>query len=80
MTQQTETFDTFMDLEPTHQGYRVVHPLYDAPEAKRSADHLGPLKLSRGCRAALVAVRFYLMAIMLMGGYRVVTLVRALRH
>jgi hypothetical protein len=80
MTTKTETFDTFMDLETTCPAYRVIHPLHDAPEAKCNADHLGPLKLTRGCRAALVAVRFYLVAIMLMGAYRVVTLVGAVKH
>lgn len=80
MTTQTETFDTFMDLEPIHTGFTVIHPLHDAPEAKCNADDLGPLKLTPGCRIALVAVRFYLVAIMLMGTYRVVTLVGAIKH
>ena len=73
MTSQTETLDTFLDLEPAAepQGFRVVHPLYDAPETKCAADHLGPIQLSPGCRIALVAVRCYLGAIMLMGAWRV---------
>ena len=85
MTSQTETFDTFMDLEVVPQpsaerGFVVIHPLHDAPEAKRSADHLGPLQLSPGCRIALIAVRFYLVAILLMGAFRIVTLLGAARH
>jgi hypothetical protein len=80
MTTRTETFETFMERQPVPSTYQVIHPLYDAPELKRSADGLGPIRLSRGCRAALVAVRFYLLAIMLMGGYRVVTLVHTLKH
>ena len=80
MTSQAETFETFLELEPMHKGYRVIHPLHDVPEVKCNADHLGPLKLSRGCRIALMYVRFYLVAIMLMGGYRMVTLVSALKH
>ena len=85
MTSQTETLDTFLDLEPIHhprqqRGFVVVHPLYDAPEAKCDAEHLGPMKLSRTSRIALGAVRFYLVAIMLMGAYRVVMLASALKH
>jgi hypothetical protein len=81
MTFQTETLDRFMDVEPAAQpragqSFVVVHPLYDEPEAKCSADHLGPLRLTRGCRVALVAVRCYLAAIMLMGAYRVVEFIR----
>jgi hypothetical protein len=80
MTTQTETFDTFMDLEPTTMSFTVIHPLHDAPEAKCNADDLGPLKLTPGCRLALIAVRFYLVAIMLMGAYRVATLLGAIKH
>jgi hypothetical protein len=84
MTSQTEALDTFMDYAtPTSRGrggFVVVHPLHDAPEAKCKADHLGPMRLSPGCRIALVAVRFYLVAIMLMGAYRVVTLMGAVKH
>ncbi|MDR3670884.1 MAG: hypothetical protein P4L36_08570 [Holophaga sp.] len=81
MTDQTETLDTFLDLEAAQdlragKGYVVIHPLNDAPEAKCDLDHLGPIKLSPVCRMALVAVRCYLVAIMLMGGYRVLTLIR----
>jgi hypothetical protein len=81
MTFQTETANDFLDLEPIlaprgGRGYVVIHPLHDAPEAKCSADHLGPLKLTRGCRWALVSVRCYLVAIMAMGAWRVVELIR----
>jgi hypothetical protein len=84
MTAHTETLDTFMDAEATTlpeggKAYRVIHPLYDAPEAKCNADDLGPLKLSRGCRIALGAVRFYIVAIMLMGGWRILELVGAVK-
>jgi len=85
MTYHTETLDHLLDLEPLHApranpGYTVIHPLHDAPEAKCSADRLGPMKLTPGCRLALVAVRFYLVAIMVMGAYRVVTLMGTIKH
>jgi hypothetical protein len=81
MTDQTETLDTFLDLEPVRdlragKGYLVVHPLNDAPEVKRGAGQVAPIRLTPACRVALVAVRCYLAAIMLMGGYRVLTLLR----
>jgi len=83
MTSQTETLDTFMDL--THdrragKGYVVIHPLYDTPEAKCSAEHLGPIKLSLASRIALMTVRGYLVAIMLMGACRVVEMALAIKH
>jgi hypothetical protein len=61
---------------PEPKGFMVVHPLHDEPEAKCSADRLGRIQLTRGCRLALIAVRCYLGAIMLMGVYRVVELIR----
>jgi len=80
MTTQTETFETFMEPQPMQPGYQVIHPLYDQPEVKRNADGLGPIQLTPACRIALVAVRCYLLAIMLLGGYRLVTLVHTLGH
>jgi hypothetical protein len=85
MIPQTETLNSVMDLDSAlnlraGKGFVVIHPLHDAPETKCNADDLGPLKLTPGCRLALIAVRAYLVAIMLMGGYRMVTLVSAIRH
>jgi hypothetical protein len=81
MTFRTGTANDFLNVDPilapgASKGYVVIHPLHDAPEAKCDAGHLGPLKLSRGCRVALAAVRLYIIAILLMGGYRVVELIR----
>jgi hypothetical protein len=81
MTFHTETANDLLEVEPRlaprpAKSFVVIHPLHDAPEAKCDAGHLGPLKLSRGCRIALGAVRFYIIAILLLGGYRVVELIR----
>jgi hypothetical protein len=85
MTYQTHTIDTFMDLDSFQntrppKAFVVIHPLHDAPEAKCDADRLGPMRLTPGCRIALVAVRCYLVAILLMGGYRVVTLLSSMKN
>jgi len=83
MTCSTGTLDTFLDLDAVPAappGYVVIHPLHDAPEAKRSLDGLGPLRLTPVCRTALVAVRCYLAAIMLLGAWRVVSLLSNLRQ
>ena len=45
---------------PPPESYRVVHPLDDAPEEKRSVDKLGPMKLTRSVRLSLFVLRDYL--------------------
>jgi len=77
MTYQTETANDFLAVEPIlsrpePKGFRVIHPLHDEPEAKCSADELGRIQLTPGCRMVLVAVRCYLAVVMLMGVYHVV--------
>ena len=81
MTFQIETANDFLNIDPiltpgASKGFVVIHPLHDAPEAKCNLDQAGELKLSRGCRWALVSLRFYLIGTMLMGAWRVVELVR----
>lgn len=81
MTIRTGTADALLGLEPApaperRPGHVVVHPLNAAPEAKVDLDRLGPMRLSRGRRAALVALRCYLAGIMLAGAWRVVELAR----
>lgn len=81
MTFRTETADDFLGLDPIpapepHPGHVVVHPLNAPPEAKVDLDRLGPMRLSRGCRAALVILRCYLAGILLTGAWRVVELAR----
>lgn len=84
MTNHTETLNDLREMElarfPASSGYVVVHPLHDAPEVKRNADHLGAMKLGTGSRIALGSLRFYIVAIMLIGGYRVFEMIHGLRH
>jgi hypothetical protein len=42
------------------EGFRVVHPLHDAPEPKCKSDGLGPIATTPSVRLSLLAVRGYL--------------------
>lgn len=53
---------------------RVVHPLDDAPEAKLYRADLGPMRLTRGARFCLLALRAYLALMVLLVAWRVVGL------
>ena len=79
MNLRDEAADDFLELESAPRptgGYVVVHPLHDAPEVKVDLDRLGPMQLSRGARIALVSLRCYLVAIMLMGAWRAIELIK----
>ncbi|MHB1844848.1 MAG: hypothetical protein ACYCWW_08460 [Deltaproteobacteria bacterium] len=65
-------------MKPNHDRC-VIHPLDDVPEAKRSADGLGPIKLSRATKAALSALRVYLVAVATLLGYRLLGLAHAFK-
>ncbi len=62
------------------RDFRVVHPLDDIAEAKRSPEGLGQMPLSASVKFSLYALRGYLVLIGLMVGYRVLTLAGALAH
>jgi hypothetical protein len=58
-------------LETTrHQPARVVHPLFDEPEGKMDLDALPPMPMTQSLRFSLVALRAYLMVMVLMVTYR----------
>jgi hypothetical protein len=48
----------------------VVHPLFDEPEQKVDIDALPPMAMTRSVRFSLVALRGYLLLMMLMLAYR----------
>ena len=54
--------------------FYVVHPLDDVPEQKRSAEGLGLMKMTSSVRISLLALRGYLILVMLLALYRVLTL------
>ena len=60
--------------------YVVVHPCFDAPEAKRDIDSLGPMKLSRSGKVALFGLRAYLVLMMGMVAYRALDMAGVITH
>lgn len=62
------------------ESYVVVHPCFDAPEAKRDIDSLGPMKLSRSGRIALFGLRAYLVLMMGMVAYRALDMAGVIVH
>lgn len=60
--------------------YRVVHPLNDEPEEKRSADGLGPMTMTPAVKLSLFALRGYLVLMGLLVFFRLLTLAGAVRN
>lgn len=56
------------------ETFRVVHPLDDEPETKRSTEDLEPLQMTRSVKASLLALRAYLIAMTLMLAYHALDL------
>ena len=52
----------------------VIHPLDDAPERKLIPADVGRMRMSRTVKLALVALRVYLILIVLLVVYRVIIL------
>lgn len=63
-----------MRVTPEVNGFRVVHPLYDVAEQKRSSDGLGKIVMTRAVRVSLAVLRGYLVVMTLMLGYHVLDL------
>jgi hypothetical protein len=51
--------------------YRVIHPLDDTPELKCDPDRLGRMALRPVVKWSLLALRSYLIVMILLVGYRV---------
>jgi hypothetical protein len=60
--------------EPQPNVFRVVHPLDDEPEKKFDPDGLGPMRMGHSVKVSLLLLRFYLVAMIALVGYRVVEL------
>ena len=58
----------------------VVHPIYDAPEEKRSGEGLGLMTITPSVRACLVGLRAYLLVMTCLLGYQLVHQAMALGH
>lgn len=58
-------------LDTQSQVFQVVHPLYDVPEEKCSPEKLGAMKMTFTVRLSLLALRGYLILIVLLVFYNV---------
>ena len=52
----------------------VIHPLFDKPEEKLNPDNVGPMKLSKSVKISLMALRIYLIAMLVLVVYRTLTM------
>lgn len=52
----------------------VVHPLFDKPEEKLDPDKMGKFKMNNGEKFSLIALRIYLIFMMLLAIYRTLDL------
>ena len=56
------------------RDFLVIHPLDDAPEQKVETKHLGPMRMTPAVRISLLALRGYLVLMMLLLLYHVLGL------
>ncbi len=61
------------------QVFYVVHPLDDEPEEKIDVEHLGPMEMTPAVKYSLMALRFYLIAMIFLAGYRVLVMAGVVR-
>ncbi len=58
-------------MENQAEMYELIHPLYDAPEVKHSAEEMGPMAMALGVKLSLFALRAYLIVMILLVFYSV---------
>jgi len=58
----------------TQQIYQVIHPLFDEPEEKCSAEGLGKLEMSKSVRLSLFMLRGYLILMFVLLAYHMLDL------
>jgi hypothetical protein len=56
------------------ETFRVIHPLQDAPEQKRTSEGLGPIAMTSSVRISLKVLRGYLTLMSLLLLYHVLDL------
>jgi len=67
--------------EDSINSYQVIHPLDDIPEEKRAPlDSIGQISMTPMVRFSLMALRGYLLLMILLVLYRVMTLAGVLGH
>ena len=69
-------------IETKEQDTRfvVIHPLDDVPEEKVDIESLGPMAMTSSVRISLLSLRAYLVLMILLVFYRVVTLAGWMGH
>ena len=58
------------------EAFRVVHPLYDVPEAKCDVEGLGPMHMTPSVKVSLFVLRAYLIVMVLLVLYRFLVVAR----
>lgn len=66
-----------MVTEVPHDHFVVVHPLDDVPEQKVDTSTLGPMPMTASVKISLMALRGYLLLMMLLVLYHVMDLAGA---
>lgn len=56
------------------ERFVVIHPLDDAPEQKIATEQLGRMPMTRSVRLSLLALRLYLLVMVVLVVYRVLDL------
>ena len=74
------TMTTRTAEQDTNEVFYVVHPLDDAPEIKHTGEGLGPIQMTKTVRYSLIALRGYLILVMLLALYRMLTLAGCFGH
>jgi hypothetical protein len=60
------------DVSPATGYYYVVHPLDDEPEEKLNTEGMGHMHMTRSVKLSLLALRLYLIMMVMLVLYRVV--------
>jgi hypothetical protein len=60
--------------------FYVIHPLDDEPEEKRNVESLGPMRLTPSVKYSLFALRTYLILMMALAAFRVLSLAGVFGH
>lgn len=66
--------NTLLEDTLDDRDYLVVHPLDDVEEQKVETKHLGPMRMTPAVRLSLLALRAYLVLMMLLVLYHVLGL------
>ena len=63
-----------------NRKYVVIHPLDDVAEEKCSVDGLGQMHMTKSVKLSLYTLRGYLITMVLLVGYRLITLAGSMAH